>query len=554
MQFDPILGKLTSGGANISEEAVSGAVAEWLDEHPEATTTVGDGTISVAKLDNTVRNVLYQAGLEKAPTWNLSMKSLSGTLHTNDNKCACCSPVMISAGDSFVVLNSSKLRYRYTYLGEDGNTYDASKSQDAAWVTTTTVFQYTGYYRITICFYPTSTTAITEENLPDLLAMFSFVSTAIRGIDGAAIDEKSIPVSSFSDNVWRGRITLAGAMEQACVNGFSFGHSVSSAPFYKIMNNHIALGDAFSRSKAKTPGVNAQGLPSAPDLVSVGKISDMCVVDDELWCFVSGSDDRSDYGVVYRMKFDPVTGDFKPSFFWCNFGHANAVNYNPITDCIIMGNGSADYALANKIYIMERVSEIKALPNGSVVDFADYGFEIDATGYDFGAKLNVVWANFATNTYNYNLGTEYIPNQAFAYADDCNRMYQIALGYGTNQYQYGTYTEPTNGRKWNGTFAVLASYQTGDKNETIGNPGSYTHCGQGGDALAGEFFMGLGHSAKWWDKIRFTSLTTFDRETTWIPSFNPANGTVNSTGIDGIAVTAEYLILAQGSCIYFLPR
>ena len=540
--------------ADIPTDVIQNEVSKWLDQHPEATTTIGDGAVSVVKLDNTIRNVLYQAGLEKAPIWNLSMKSLNGTIATNDNKCACSNLILIAAGDQFTVADGAKLRYRYTYLGQNGDTYDASKSHDAAWLDKTITFEHSGYYRITICFYPTSTTVITDANLPDLLAMFSFTTTAVRGIDGTCIDPNSIPASKFTNDVWRGRLTIAGAMEQACINGFSFGHSVTTAPFWTMLNNHIVLGNAFSNIKAKTPSVTAQGLPTATDAVKVDKVSDICVVDDELWCFVSGSDDRSDYAVVWRMKFDPISGDFSPSFFWCNFGHANAVNYNPVTDCIIMGNGSADYELENKIYIMERVSEIKALPNGSIVDFADYGIEIDASGYDFGAKLNVVWANIETNTYSYRFDVEYIPNRAFAYADDCNRMYQIALGYGTNKYAYGTYVQPSNGRKWNGTFAVLARYQTGDVNETIGNPGSYTHCGQGGDALAGEFFMGLGHSAKWWDQIRFTGSTTFDRKTTWIPSFSHEKGTVNSVGINGIAVTAEYLILLQGSTIYYLPR
>lgn len=39
----------------VSPSAIEGAVSDWLDDHPEATTTVADGAVSYAKLDSTLK-------------------------------------------------------------------------------------------------------------------------------------------------------------------------------------------------------------------------------------------------------------------------------------------------------------------------------------------------------------------------------------------------------------------------------------------------------------------------------------------------------------------
>ena len=40
---------------------IEAAVSDWLDEHPEATTTVEDGAISYAKLDSSLQSVASSA-------------------------------------------------------------------------------------------------------------------------------------------------------------------------------------------------------------------------------------------------------------------------------------------------------------------------------------------------------------------------------------------------------------------------------------------------------------------------------------------------------------
>ena len=41
---------------------IEGAVSDWLDDHPEATTTVEDGSITKAKLNSDLQDTVDQVG------------------------------------------------------------------------------------------------------------------------------------------------------------------------------------------------------------------------------------------------------------------------------------------------------------------------------------------------------------------------------------------------------------------------------------------------------------------------------------------------------------
>ena len=41
----------------LTSEEMTAAIVDWLDEHPEATTTVEDGAVGYAKLDSTLQGV-----------------------------------------------------------------------------------------------------------------------------------------------------------------------------------------------------------------------------------------------------------------------------------------------------------------------------------------------------------------------------------------------------------------------------------------------------------------------------------------------------------------
>ena len=54
---DKLIGLIKAMGSP-SDEQVAGAVGDWLDDHPEATTTVEDGAITKAKLDSNLQGTV----------------------------------------------------------------------------------------------------------------------------------------------------------------------------------------------------------------------------------------------------------------------------------------------------------------------------------------------------------------------------------------------------------------------------------------------------------------------------------------------------------------
>jgi hypothetical protein len=272
--------------------------------------------------------------------------------------------------------------------------------------------------------------------------------------------------------------------------------------------------------------------------------------------FYAGSDDNLTYSVCWRFKYDPVNNELleEPKFFWHNWGHVNSINYNPIADSLIMGNGGADYELANKIYIIPNASAIKDMENGAIVSLEDYGVVLDVSEQaEFGKKLKVFWADTVGEEYTYSVDATHLPNMAYAYSDDMNKFHILALGFDSYQYQYGTYVEPSGNNRWNGTYNIIKTYQIGDESETIGNPGSYSHCGQGGTAIGDTAFVGIGHSDYHWVEL-FPSGDTMTQLAHNRPRYNKKTGNLQSIKVLGLDVTDRYLILATSSGICFVPR
>ena len=51
-ELGTIIGLIKTFAPKADPEEIEQAVSDWLDDHPEATTTVQDGSITKAKLDN----------------------------------------------------------------------------------------------------------------------------------------------------------------------------------------------------------------------------------------------------------------------------------------------------------------------------------------------------------------------------------------------------------------------------------------------------------------------------------------------------------------------
>jgi hypothetical protein len=350
---------------------------------------------------------------------------------------------------------------------------------------------------------------------------------------------------------------------QASYGAISFGMGIESNETNKgieAKETTILLADIWNHKLATTPSATTSlglTMPAGDDITSTTR-SDITVVGDEIWVWGMAPDDNSQYATCLRLKYDPITNTLRetPKWFWHNFGHCNAVNYNPSTDSLIMANGGSDYGLENKVYIIPNVSEILKSDSGAIFSLNEHAVVVDCgdAEYDFGSKLNVFWTNVKSTSYNYSTTSTYYPNTAFAYANDVNKFYVLAFGTGTNRYQYGTYTEPTGGNIWNGTYAVLGEYNSGSQDEEVGASASCEHCGQGGDAIDGVAFVGLGHNHLWWREIRLNNAKKVQTEDTYLPSFNYETGLPSDEEVEGIAVTNQYLIVMTAGTIHFMPR
>ncbi|MBQ9786302.1 MAG: collagen-like protein [Clostridia bacterium] len=549
--------------ATASEEVMKQAVESYLAANPDLVTVVQDGSINADKLDTDLLQILYNNGLQSI-TWTNGVRvSNNADAPTQSDKyCTTSSMTYYNVGDKLEVLDTN-VRIKYSYFGIDGKTYDSTYSSTSTWVSSTVEMQQEGYYMFSVSFVPTSTTEITDDNVDELLGKISLKSSYILGVSGSGIQENSIPLSALGEDVYTEVLRYDSIYRQAAHGAIQLSMGiVTNATNKGILQKETTtlLSDAWNFKMATTPSTQTSAglvLPAGDDLASTTR-SDITVVGDEIWVWGVAPDDHSQYATCLRLKYDPLSNTLRetPKWFWHNFGHCNAVNYNPTTDSLILGNGGSSYTLENKIYIIYNVSEIINSENGAVFDYKEHAVEIDcnSTIYDFGAKLNVFWTNAKATKYNYSMTEEYYPNTAYAYANDVNKFYVLAFGTGTNQYQYGTYVEPTGNNIWNGTFTVLAEYDSGDPNEEIGSGTSYEHCGQGGDAIDGVAYVGLGHSPFWWRQITLQNASEVDTQDTWLPSFNYTTGEAANDKVEGIAVTNQYLIIMCSGTIHFIPR
>ena len=548
--------------ASVSDEVIESAVAMYLDEHPELITVVQDSSISSEKLTQDLLEILYNNGLQKI-SWTTGVRvSADPYAPTSDKFCATSSKVYYNVGDKLKFEGTAR-RVKYAYYGEDGESYDATYSSLNQWVTSSITIQKEGYYQFSVSYYPTSTTLITSENLDDLLSEISLSSSKLLGIEGGSIRTNSIPLSALGEDVCTAMLRYDSIYRQASHGAISLGMGIESNETNKgieVNETTVLLADIWNHKLATTPSTTSSfglTMPAGEGLASTTR-SDITVVGDEIWVWGVAPDDNSQYATCLRLKYDPITNTLRetPKWFWHNFGHCNAVNYNPSTDSLIMANGGSSYTLENKVYIIPNVSEIVESDSGAVFSLDEHAVVIDCgdTEYDFGSKLNVFWTNAKSTSYNYSTTSTYHPNTAFAYANDVNKFYVLAFGTGTNQYQYGTYTAPTDGNIWNGTYAVLGEYDSGDPEEEVGSAVSYEHCGQGGDAIDGVAFVGLGHGPFWWREIRLNNATEVQTEDTYLPSFNYETGLPSDEEVEGIAVTNQYLIVMSAGTIHFIPR
>lgn len=186
------------------------------------------------------------------------------------------------------------------------------------------------------------------------------------------------------------------------------------------------------------------------------------------WSFNGGADDNLTDAAWYRRVFDPETLEFATGTTGGrhSLGHVNSCSYNEVKDTFICGNGSDDYTLSGKIYLIENAfSKTNFLISDAlIIDFSTYG-----------TKPNAVWGDN-------NNGAN---NVIFVITNDGYDIYHVLLGEDANELESGTLQKTTG---FNGTYKILQHWEYGSVKE------DYNNVVQGAFYFDNKLFWGFGHA------------------------------------------------------------
>ena len=196
-----------------------------------------------------------------------------------------------------------------------------------------------------------------------------------------------------------------------------------------------------------------------------------CVVENnnkvQLWIFATSTDDGTGYADLHKLDLDIENGTLTLSeTIKHNLGHCNSVEYCSETDTLILGNGSSDYNLDSKIFIIEGVSTKTLLQR-------EHAIQIDIS--NLGKKGNVVWGdnNFLNN------------DIAYILLNDSHKIVKIQLGKSSD---LGLGEMATTYKLYNGTYKILNTYTWGDIDT------DYDNCVQGACYFKNKLIWGFGHN------------------------------------------------------------
>lgn len=162
---------------------------------------------------------------------------------------------------------------------------------------------------------------------------------------------------------------------------------------------------------------------------------------------------------------------------WHKFGHCNTVDYNPLSDCLILGNGSGSYTLDGDIIIIPGFSEVVNVSESSEVPLTledVNALVIHCSEYKFGTKFNLVWAGTNDTAY---LITAKNGN------GDLETIRKIRFCKNNEQGNFGIYQ--TNMTPFNGTFNIEETF--------IQNTNGYDDCIQGACYYNSDLYACVGH-------------------------------------------------------------
>lgn len=265
--------------------------------------------------------------------------------------------------------------------------------------------------------------------------------------------------------------------------------------------------------------------------------SDNTIIGTKFVKFNDGSDDLTTTAgnlsyKEYGNGFDkaPTSGET-----WINhyFGHCNSVDYCTENGCLILGNGSGNYSLPGKIFI---------IPNfESVLDNAQSGVAltlqntnaivIDCSSYNLGSKFNVIWGekNGSLNNIAYLITATFGKTTSDKDAGDIGVIRRLLLGMGSNQLTYGQFISGQSSDEFNGTFEILDIYtQDGT---------AYKDCCQGSCYYKGEIVCAIGHGKPILWRMNLTDGKI--RRKVYEQNIYAGDGSVISSGASGACTDGE---------------
>ena len=259
--------------------------------------------------------------------------------------------------------------------------------------------------------------------------------------------------------------------------------------------------------------------------------SDCVVVGDRIWGFKESSAIGTMDGCIWVMALDEVsrTGTFMQASTVTkhDFGHVNTVAYNKYTDCLIFGNGSGDYGVAGKFYVIPEAHKLAERATNSLASLA---IEYNCTAYNYGDKLNACWGHD-------NMGRHDI---AILITNDNKNIRFVQLGKGTNNLGLGSYTSGKGANEFNGSFKVCTEYTLDDGTTHPNN----TNCNQGSDYYGGKLYVSVGHEPHRHWEISFQPGGVASFVEVYEPIYDNAGNAIGGA-TEGMCVTDHYLITTE---------
>ena len=238
--------------------------------------------------------------------------------------------------------------------------------------------------------------------------------------------------------------------------------------------------------------------------------ADIEIVDNKLYSFVGSSDDNTTtvgYVIKYDIDYENKTLNLQGSITH-NLGHTNSVSYCEETDTLICGNGSSDYNLSGKIYIIQN---FKTLSESAIT--IDNAIIIDV-GMEFGSKVNVIWGE--DNNTQFNI--------CYCLTNDGATIRKLLL-------------KKENGI-FNGEYIVLKTWNTNSLDVI-----------QGACFYKGKIYCGLGHAGVW--ACELTLLSDGNVKVRELKEdYYDNNGNIDTKQyVQGISIKNDYLHLGNSNGI-----